>query len=161
MNGYNYWYLLVLNSAHAYANQLRFSARSGGSEVHAYSGPANTLALANTWYHCAGTMAGNSNKYAYVNGTPGGVNTTARTPAGINTIAYGAFKRASAPTFYVSGMLGEAAVWNVALLPAEIAILAKGFSPLFIRPQNLVSYRPLIREGAAGVYRDIIPIPIN
>ena len=39
-----------------------------------------------------------------------------------------------------------AGIWNVALTAAEIASLAKGFSPRLIRPQSLAFYAPLIRE---------------
>ena len=43
----------------------------------------------------------------------------------------------------MSGHIAEAAIWNVALTAAEVTVLAKGVSPLFIRRQNLVAYWPL------------------
>lgn len=48
------------------------------------------------------------------------------------------------PTNYFTGDLAEIAVWNTALTGAEAAALAKGFSPLFVRPSALVAYWPLI-----------------
>ena len=45
----------------------------------------------------------------------------------------------------MSGSIAEPAVWNVVLTDAEVAILGAGFSPLFVRPQNLVFYPDLIR----------------
>lgn len=60
--------------------------------------------------------------------------------------AYTGTKRIAAGTdgsLAFTGSLAEMAVWNVALDAGEIAALAKGFSPLFIRPQSLVAYWPL------------------
>ena len=47
---------------------------------------------------------------------------------------------------FLSGTISEAAIWSVALTDAEIASLAKGFSPRRIRPQSLVFYAPLLRN---------------
>jgi len=47
-------------------------------------------------------------------------------------------------SLYFSGRIAEPAVWDVSLSDDEIALLAKGFSPLFFRPQNLAAYWPLI-----------------
>lgn len=44
------------------------------------------------------------------------------------------------------GDLADISAWNVALTGAEIASLAKGFSPRRIRPQSLVFYAPLLRN---------------
>jgi hypothetical protein len=46
----------------------------------------------------------------------------------------------------MSGSIAEAAIWNVALTDAKVAILAAGFSPLFVDPQSLVAYWPLVRD---------------
>ena len=43
-----------------------------------------------------------------------------------------------------TGNIAEVALWSAALSDAEIASLAKGFSPLFIRPESLIDYWPLI-----------------
>ncbi len=45
---------------------------------------------------------------------------------------------------YMSDSSVEEANWNVALTDAEVAALASGVSPLLVRPENLVRYRPLI-----------------
>jgi hypothetical protein len=47
---------------------------------------------------------------------------------------------------YTDAKIAESAIWNVALTAAEIATLAAGYSPLFVRPQSLVFYAPIIRE---------------
>ncbi len=40
--------------------------------------------------------------------------------------------------------IAEWAFWDVELTAAEVAILGKFFSPLFVRPQSLISYLPLL-----------------
>ena len=47
---------------------------------------------------------------------------------------------------FTSGSIAEVAFWSTALSDAEVAILAKGYSPLFVQPQNLFFYAPLIRD---------------
>jgi len=46
------------------------------------------------------------------------------------------------------GLIAEVGIWDVALTDAEIASLAKGFSPLLVRPQNLKGYWPLWGTGS-------------
>lgn len=45
---------------------------------------------------------------------------------------------------FADGRVAEAAIWNVALTASEVAALAKGVSPLQIRPASLQAYWPLI-----------------
>ena len=47
--------------------------------------------------------------------------------------------------------------WNVALTDGEIAALANGISPMFIRPENSVSFSPPAPEG----YFDIRTSPVR
>lgn len=118
-------------------------------------GPAE-LDTANQWYHIAGTMSSGNNKYVYVDGSPGALDFFYANPVSLDLTTLGAFERISGPQWPLSGGLAEVGFWNIDLDTSEISALAKGISPLLIRPQNLVAYWPLIREGAAGVYRDII-----
>ena len=48
------------------------------------------------------------------------------------------------------GQIGEVAMWDVALTDAEVLILSKGFSPLFIRRANLKHYWTF-RNGLSGI----------
>lgn len=50
-----------------------------------------------------------------------------------------------------NGMLAEFAIWNAILTAQEFAVLAKGASPLMVRPQALVLYYPLL-----GPIQDLI-----
>lgn len=47
---------------------------------------------------------------------------------------------------FISGQVAEVAYWSVALTDAEVATLSKGYSPLFVRPESLIFYSPLIRD---------------
>lgn len=99
----------------------------------------------NTWTHACGVFAANNDRKCYRDGGNVGSNATVITPAGINKTNIGRLVRL-APAFYVSGLMAEVAIWNIALSAAEVLILSKGYSPLFIHPQNLVAYWPLIRD---------------
>jgi len=97
-----------------------------------------------TWMHAAGVWADTDDRRVYLNGGNKGTETTSVTPANMDRMTIGA-SGDSTPEAYISGHMAEVAIWNVALIDAEVVSLAKGFSPLFIRPQNLVAYWPLIR----------------
>ena len=53
---------------------------------------------------------------------------------------------------FSSGYLCRAAFWSVALSADEVNAIARGYSPLKIQPENLISYAPLVRE-----VRNIVP----
>ena len=107
---------------------------------------------ANTWAHAAAVFASTTSRTAYTNGTAGTTNTTSRDAGtSINTVDVGHIGTATP----LDGQVAEAAVWTVALTTAEIALLADGLSPLFVRPQSLAFYAPLFgRAGAGGEEED-------
>ena len=89
----------------------------------------------NVWHHLCGVFTSATSRTAYIDGAAGGENTTSRTPAGLNTITIGDLEYwESTMDAPFSGGIAETAIWNVALTAAEIASLAKGLSPLGIRP---------------------------
>jgi hypothetical protein len=59
-------------------------------------------------------------------------------------VAFGML-RDNSPGSPFDGKAADIAMWDVILTPAEAAIYIAGYSPLFIRPQSLVAYWPLIR----------------
>lgn len=67
-----------------------------------------------------------------------------------NVLRFGA--RSDGVSAY-DGKIAEIGIWNVALTDAEIASLAKGFSPALVRPQSLQGYWPL--DGKSTVERDL------
>ena len=116
-------------------------SNDGGSG--AQSGKTHTSI--DTWEHAAGVWAATNSRKAYLNGSVGAENTTNLTPVNLDNVAIGSRNYNSGQSLFFSGFIAESAIWNVALTDAEITILAAGYSPLFVRPQNLVFYAPLIR----------------
>jgi hypothetical protein len=126
----------------------------GGDPIQAHkwdqgSGAASSTTgySSNTWHHGCAVFASTVSRTIYLDGGSSASNTTNVT----NIITYdslniGAVKVAS-PTAYMSGRIAEAAIWNAALTAAEAAALAAGYSPLLIRPANLVFYVPLVRDA--------------
>ncbi len=113
------------------------------------SGGASSTAdvTAGVWEsYCAVEIATNS-RAVYLNGGNKGTDATSSTPqAGdLDGTIIGAFFYAGAYRDFTDGQIAEVAIWNVALTDAEALVLSKGFSPLFVHPQNLVAYWPLIR----------------
>ncbi len=52
-----------------------------------------------------------------------------------------------ATEIYAKGRIAEVGFWSVTLTQDEITALAKGASPLSIRPQSLFFYAPLVRDA--------------
>lgn len=96
----------------------------------------------NTWMHIGGTFGSSAHRQAWLNGTAATAQTSNLTPTGLDTAGIG-FRPASSPLGYFSGRIAEAAVWNVELSAAEIAILAAGYSPLCLA-RRPVAYWPLL-----------------
>lgn len=99
------------------------------------------------WQHAGGRWASSKSRIAYLNGTAGTEDTNTEESSNWNQIAIGArYNGAWGPFNSVNVEIAEAAIWSVVLTDAEIASLAKGFSPRRIRPQSLVFYAPLLRN---------------
>ena len=99
----------------------------------------------NTWHHACGVWPSGLQRNAFIDGGSKGSNSQVIGPGGLNRTTIGRCGDSS-PGFYMSGRIAEAAIWNVALSDEEVALLAKRFSPLFVRPQNLMAYWPLVRD---------------
>lgn len=100
----------------------------------------------NTWQHIAGIYTNNSSRTVYLNAANNATETTTATPTGVSNVNIGATLSNSVVTKDFNGAIAECAIWNTNLTAAEITILSKGYSPLFVRPGNLVFYSPLVRE---------------
>lgn len=121
-----------------------FTANHNDGTTNANAGSVATYS-AGTWAHAAAVFTGTSDRTIYVNGTVDTNNTTAvaGSMAGCNVTTIGR-RSVSTPSSYADGLLAEAAIWSVVLDAAELAALAKGFSPLLIRRTSLLAYWPLI-----------------
>src|SRR3990167_198321 len=109
-----------------------------------YIAVTSTGYTANTWYHACGVWASSTSRAVYINGGSKGTNITDNTPSGVNNTNIGRADEGTIPANYFDGQIAEVAAWNVDLSDAEVEILGKGYSPLFIRPQSLIFYCPLI-----------------
>lgn len=130
-----------------------FFARTGAGAASSVSG--NTAVISTgVWYHVAATFASATSRYAWLDGTPTTQGTTSRVPSGINQITIGCEQHSSGTLALPwHGEIAEVAIWDAALedspgatpgVSSEIASLAKGVSPLLVRPQSLVYYWPIV-----------------
>jgi len=103
----------------------------------------------NTWQHAVGVFAAANSRQIYLNGGNSGTDATGvGTITPLNRTIVGAWGfTAGSFTNVMNGYIADISIWNVALTNAEVTILAKGFSPLLVRPQSLVFYIPLIRDN--------------
>lgn len=95
---------------------------------------------ANTWQHACGVWSASNNRVVYLNGGNSGSNTTSVVPESLDKTAVG---RRTSGADYMSGRIAEVAIWSAALTAVEVAALARGISPPYVRPTNLVDYWPL------------------
>jgi hypothetical protein len=102
---------------------------------------------AGTWHHGCAVFAAVDDRRAYIDGGSKGTNAESMTPADLSHTGIGTLIRQDWPATFTDGLIAEAVWWNAALTDDEVAILAKRYSPLFVRPQNIVQYLPLIRDN--------------
>lgn len=139
-------------------DELVYAGTCGGGAVQeAMTSAAGGI---NTWVHACGVFPAINSRAVFLNGGSKGTNSGSATPAGLDNTSIGA-KVASSIVNYASGRIAEAAIWDVALTDTEVALLSKGFSPLFIRPQNLVAYWPLIRDTDDDIVGGYSMTPYN
>lgn len=118
------------------------SAAYDGSSV----GTSNASTVStSTWQHACAVFTSTTSRQVYLDGSAGSLDTTTVTPTGIDDLSLGR-RLTSGNARVFDGYLAEAGVWSVALTAAEIAALAAGYSPRFIRPQSLIFYAPLVRS---------------
>jgi hypothetical protein len=119
------------------------------------SGNADTSTTfsANTWVHGAAVIASTTSRTAYLNAGGAVSSTTTINPSAstFNTTNIGCFNNSSGRAQYFGGLIAEAGIWSVALTLAEIQSLAKGVSPLMIRPASLIAYWPLIGQTSPEI----------
>ncbi|MGQ9504225.1 MAG: LamG domain-containing protein [Thermogutta sp.] len=122
-----------------------------GMRVAAVTASQNTYAIArstgsfslNQWQHVAGVFTSSNARRVYLNGVPGTLDTTSVTVPSVDRMLIGAWEYLGGWSAYLSGAVAEAAIWRITLLDAEIAQLAAGYSPLLVRPNDLIAYWPL------------------
>ena len=133
-------------------------SRDGGvnSDAHTTAGYS-----ADTWHHACGVFTADDDRAVFLDGGNKGTSAVSSAPSGLDTSCIGGNLRSSGVTWAAFGSIADAAIWNVALTDAEVAILAAGYSPLFVRPQSLVAYWPLIRDTDDDIVGGYSMTPVN
>ena len=126
----------------AVGDKLRAQVFDGTSSVQSEH---TTDLAANTWYHGLAVFASNTSRTVYLNGDAAAENTANMSLSSRDATSIGV-SADNTPFGYWSGHIAEVAIWDTAVLTvADALMLAKGYSPLFVKPQNLKAYWPLIR----------------
>lgn len=132
------WHALAVDGA----GNVRARTFDGTTSTEANKAGVGT----GTWQHVAGVWTSSTSRTAYYNGTAGTTDATSSAPSGINRTEIGQLLNGGAPVFRMDGDIAECGIWNISLSAADIASLAAGVSPLFVRPDALVFYAPLHGE---------------
>lgn len=139
----NEYWALTFRGARA-GDPVSFQAQAAAASFQAAD--TSTGYSANTWHHIAGVAASATDRRSFIDGGSKGTKTTSVTPLSVDTIRLANYARST--SFSLDGQIAEAAMWSVALSDAEIALLAKGFSPLLLRPESLFFYAPLLSAAS-------------
>jgi hypothetical protein len=108
----------------------------------------------NAWNHAVGRCDASGNMNCFLNGAKSTGIVGANDPVTLGKTGIVCIPRNTSYDFYTfEGRIAEVAIWPAALSDLEIAILAAGYSPLFVHRQDLCTifggYWPLIR-GLSG-----------
>lgn len=130
------------------ADRIRLTSLNSGGDVF-----SNALSLDTSRFNQLGVSWDTNDAVAfYHDGAGAGSDTRAEGTTTTDGAAIGTLN-GSAADFDVDGNLAEFAAWNVILTSAEFASLGAGYSPLFVRPQSLVSYVPIIGRNSPELDR--------
>lgn len=128
---------------------------SGYTIIDAAAGPTDTA-----WGHACAVFTSTADVSVFFNGGNEGTG-TGRANEAWNRTTIGCGARSALDGLF-NGRIAEAAIWNAALTNGEVAILALGYSPLFVRPASLVAYWPLIGRYDPEIdVRGISPMSIT
>jgi len=144
-NGSNQYGLITTSAA-----KLDFFIDDGSAD----SVIGSTTLAVQRWYHVAGVFR-SSQIEVWLDGrmdvTPTGTTKTLGSSSSIFRIG----RLGSAGTQYpFNGFIAHGAIWNEALGPNEIMLLAQGLSPRWVRPTGLKGYWPI--GGAGTIERDLV-----
>jgi hypothetical protein len=99
----------------------------------------------NVWHHLAFTYNGGitSGLKVYVDGTDVSTSNSGTMAAGPFNGTMNIADGTNGGNSFWKGNLADAAFWNIALTPAEVAALAKGARPGTVRPLSLLAWLPI------------------
>ena len=112
----------------------------------------------NEYFNLAGEFNSATSRFAVFNGSKGAeVTTNNGSAVGVDGLAIGREYNNDTGADFWSGGVAELAVYKAALDDAQYIILSLGFSALFVRPADLVTYFPMIAEpGFTGNEQDLV-----
>lgn len=153
-NYYDQYYLAYLPEYPSEGDRsVRWLQRNSSGSDHEWKTGVNV----NAWNHAAGRIDASGNMKTFVNGNISTGVSGSYDPASLNQTGIGALVRNAGYDYLCfEGSIAEAAIWDIDLTADEIAVLAAGYSPLFVRPQNLKAYWPLIRQGVTVDNPDLV-----
>ena len=116
---------------------------------------------ANTWHHGLGVFTSATSRASYIDGGGKGVDAVNCTPVSVDRMSIARICDIS-PSFYMSGGIGEVFIYNCPLTDTDAALLFyRRWSPLKVRPQNLVAYW-VLRGGDNADWMGRYPVlPVN
>lgn len=133
---------------------LRWSA-AAAAQYQAADGATNALfgtgtITAGVPFHICAVESSTTSRALYFNGGSKATNAQTVNPPAVDRTSIGCHDRSAASQALAAGdMVAEFAIWNTALSDADAAMLGLGFCPLFVKPDNLVTYCPLIGKGSS------------
>lgn len=123
-------------------NYIQFEISDGGGTSLSTIEPGQTWSQ-QQWHHALAIAFASDDQLIYLDGVNEEAHATADvSPSGLDRYSVGGYL-SSSPN-YITGKLAEAAVWDVALSAGSRAMLAAGYSPLFVQPESLVRYSQII-----------------
>jgi hypothetical protein len=154
-----YMYLVLFGSGVGQKLQFYHRGYFGADPPSAVDAAAvsTTQWSENTWHHACGVLSAYDSRTVYLDGSSEHTNTgNINHPGTYDRTAVGLNPRTPAYTHFYSGVLCDVAFWDIDLTKDEVGRLAAGYSPLFVRPENLVAYYPLIRDDGSNNWLDIV-----
>lgn len=143
--GNNFFGLLFDASGH-----LVFASKA--SSVAAANAVSSATVATGAWYHGCAVQAGLTSRTVYLNGGNTGTSATSQAPLNVTQTALAAYATNSTTiSSPFAGRLAEAAVWGAALDAGEIQALARGLSPIQVRPGSLLGYWPLLGRSSPEI----------
>ncbi|MGH9857269.1 MAG: LamG-like jellyroll fold domain-containing protein [Acidobacteriota bacterium] len=115
---------------------VRYQVRDLVGNANATS--TGTIADTTTWHHIAAQSAASNDHDLFIDGSADGSSGTDRSPSSIDVFQISSGIGGDP----LESIVAQVGVWAAALTAAEIAALASGVSPYFIRPGSLRAYYP-------------------
>lgn len=114
------------------------------------SADSTTTYLAGAWQHACGIVASSADRRAFLQGGSKGTNTTSRVIGTPTRFTIGANYVSDALATWYDDVVADVALWDVALLDAEVFALSQGRDPREIQPGALVGFYALAHDSLVG-----------